>query len=615
MLFFEQHFTKHNLFHAPHKWFLALLASPIHYLELYYKKKYHLRYENAHKLFTFDLIILCSILILTGTTIFWFFFNPTITNFINVSLKISPDKIRSGDYISLTINYQNGSKKTIVDASLAIRLPSSFIIDTVEPSNKFSPTDHTFNFGKLTGGANGKTVINGWFFGKPDKDHHLEAQFSYRQEDQNFTETKSARLIATLRGSVLEGTIESAPEILSPGSSPLKIQLVNHGNREIPKITLLLKQKDGLKIEDAFSTSGTTTLNSWQIDSLKPNESVELTANLIANLTNQTNNADIILNPLITINDEKIEQTSFKRSLSVIRPQVEFVANWTDTSLKSHAGDTKNLEIILKNTGTINLENLIIELPLSPSLINISNTTALNHSKYNDGLLSLNKNYFAQLESLKKGQTAKIELPVMIAENPQGGMDLLLKLTPRLKASIPNLKNAIYETTTESQGLKIGSKPILTAEVRYYTPEGDQLGRGPLPPQVGKETKYWILIKLLNTTSELAKVNFNADLLPYVKWTDKSSVSMGKQINYNPTKNQVSWTINILQPYEKAGIYFEVSLTPQDNQRGETPIILKNIQFNGHDTFIDEDVSLTSPNLDVSMPTDDIAKQKGTIIQ
>ena len=55
MKFFEEHLTIHHFFHAPHKWFLALLISPIHAAEMHYKRNYHLRFAHARKLFLFDI--------------------------------------------------------------------------------------------------------------------------------------------------------------------------------------------------------------------------------------------------------------------------------------------------------------------------------------------------------------------------------------------------------------------------------------------------------------------------------------------------------------------------------------------------------------------------------
>src|SRR3989338_10602091 len=88
MHFFETHFTRDTLFHKPHKWFLALLVSPIHAAELYYKKRYHLNFVHARKLFAFDMALLAGIIALVGTVIFLFAYDPTVTKDVSLAVAI-----------------------------------------------------------------------------------------------------------------------------------------------------------------------------------------------------------------------------------------------------------------------------------------------------------------------------------------------------------------------------------------------------------------------------------------------------------------------------------------------------------------------------------------------
>ncbi len=79
MQFFEKHFNKHHLLHSPHKWFLALLVSPIHTAEMHYKKRYHINFIHAKNLFVFDITLILSIVLLAIGSIFWFTYDPTVT--------------------------------------------------------------------------------------------------------------------------------------------------------------------------------------------------------------------------------------------------------------------------------------------------------------------------------------------------------------------------------------------------------------------------------------------------------------------------------------------------------------------------------------------------------
>ena len=112
------HSEKNHLFKKPHKWFLRLLSSPIRFAELHYKKKYHLRFRHARKLFIFDIALLIIIILTACTTIFWLSYDPSITKLVYLSIEPSSDRIISGEYkISKQQLHQNGIPRPIAQTS------------------------------------------------------------------------------------------------------------------------------------------------------------------------------------------------------------------------------------------------------------------------------------------------------------------------------------------------------------------------------------------------------------------------------------------------------------------------------------------------------------------
>ena len=156
---------------------------------------------------------------------------------------------------------------------------------------------------------------------------------------------------------------------------------------------------------------------------------------------------------------------------------------------------------------------------------------------------------------------------------------------------------------------------IFTGETRYYTDEGDQLGRGSLPPKVGKETKYWVLLNISNTTSKFEKIELSAQLPNYVSWTGKTSVSHGRDVSYNESSHKITWSTPYLSPYERAGVYVELAITPAGAQLGTTPVILQNITISGYDSYIDKKLSKKIDNLDISLEFDEIGRSKSFIVE
>lgn len=268
----------------------------------------------------------------------------------------------------------------------------------------------------------------------------------------------------------------------------------------------------------------------------------------------------------------------------------------------------------LKNTGNITLTNAQVEIPLASGLIDATRINKLNLGETIAGSFIINKENLPALEEIKPNDSLKLNIQIPIVSWPQGGTDQVLILNPRLQSGVENIIGNKYEYSTESPSLSIGTQLNLQAESRYYTNEGDQIGRGPLPAQVGQETKYWAMIKIQNATSQVKNLLLTAELPSYVSWTGRSSVSHGQDISYNSNTRQVTWKLSTMAPYTQAGIYFEVSLTPDSSMIGKAPLILKNINITGTDNYIEEIITRTTPDIDISLSNDELGKEKGTVV-
>ncbi len=614
MQFVEKHLTSHHLFHKPHRWFLAFLMSPIHVAEMHYKKRYHLDFKHAKKLFVFDMTLLASIIILISASLGWYYYNPDVVDQIDLTLKSTSDRIISGDYITYNIKYKNNSDEKLVDTSLFLNLPPGFIIDKIEPSEIYEEKNHSFALDELLKNESGEITISGWYYDTPHQETHVTAELIYKQEERKTPEIKMVNLIQIHRDSYLDLSIESGNNILTNGTVPIQLKLKNKGEQIIKNVKLPLSIENGLELIEVETEQGNIEAGIWSIEKIEPNQEIILIAKLKSQLSSNNTMAQFAITPEITVNNVTIKQNTATKELSVLHPKLELTANW-DQAIGLSPGEKIKLQLNIKNQGDSLLNNLQIYLPTPDSLINTKLLAQLNPGTWRDNAFFIDKNSFPNLESIKPGETKEIVLSIPISSYPQGGNNLLLTLFPRIKSEVANLSGAYFEANTETLPIKIGTQLILKAEARYYTDEGDQLGRGPLPPQVGKETKYWVLLKLENTTSEIKDVKLTANLPNNIVWTSKSSVSRGADVSFNSNNRTISWTTNSLNPHETVGIYFEVATTPTANQIGTIPALVKNIQVTAEDNYINKEVIKYANNVDASLSNDEIGKKKGVLIK
>ena len=105
----------------------------------HYHRRYHGQYMHAKKLFVFDLFLLGGAIITLIAGLFFFFWKPGLTNWIDLNLSYGGNRIKSGEKVEMTLNYVNRSKETLTGVTLAIHLPPGFIIDrNLTPTTEFS---------------------------------------------------------------------------------------------------------------------------------------------------------------------------------------------------------------------------------------------------------------------------------------------------------------------------------------------------------------------------------------------------------------------------------------------------------------------------------------------
>ncbi len=605
----KKYFTKPTLF----KKFLTFLFSPIHWAKMNYKKNYHLNFTHAKKLFIFDMSLLAFVIFLIGVTIFWFNYHPNIDQLVYLDINPSKDKIMSGDYIDYKITYKNESDKKLISPILTLKLPKNFLIEKIEPA-KYNKSKNIFELPNLKPNDEGSIIISGWAYGTPDTNELITTILSYRQDSRKVKEQKTVAFIKTLRNSVLNTEINISDKILSQGKTPITISLENIGEKNLHGISLLLPSTKEINFSNIQTDNGETKNNLWTISELSPKQKNSLTADIITDIKNYQKEITLNFTPNLTVNESSVPQKTISKVLALTYPQAQISVTWQNNLKQIKPTGVATLEMEIKNIGNITFTNAQIEIPLISGLIDSARINKLNLGKISNGAFIIDKNNLPALSEIKPNDSFKYNIQIPIVYWPQGGVDQTLNLSPRFQSELENITSAKYELSAQSPSIAIGTQLSLEAETRYYTNEGDQIGRGPLPARVGKETKYWAMLKIQNATSQIKNLNLSAELPDYIFLTGKSSVSHGQDISYDSVRKKINWTLADLPAYAQVGVYFELSLTPTSEMIGTTPIILKNITLTGTDNYLQESITQTIPNIDISLPNDQIGKEKGIII-
>lgn len=609
MKFVSTHLTKHHLLHAPHRWFLAFLLSPIHALEVHYQRRYHLKFSHARKLFIFDMLLLISIFVIGGSAAFWYTYDPTVTK--DVALEVSAaalgdtNRVKSGELITVKISFQNNSNVVLEDPIIKVNIPAGFLIRSTPPN--FTTSTQSISVESMKPRQGGELIFTGQFFGEPGKNFPAVVELIYRQEKTNRFEVKTVGILATPADSVLVVNANFPATIFSSGNWEVPVTIQNTGSELISGISIPFPTVNGLNF--SWLETGITK-KPLLISLLKPNETTTGTLRFSSKLPKDISEISVSLIPQIQINNQYFNQAAFNSKISVLHPGLKISSEWKQSIVQP--GESVPLHIKVENTGSVELNNLTLAIPLPANLVNVRETATTNKATLKGSTLYISAKEFPALNSIPRQENRELPLTIVISNRPSGSTELSLPISA--SSNIVNNPEK-FETKSITSPIKLGTFISLNAESHYYSTEGDQIGRGPLPPKVGKETKYWALLILNNGTAEASNVTVSATLAPGVTWTSKSSVTRGREPVYNPSTRTITWNVSSVPASETVGIDFELSITPTESQRGSIPVLLTNIRASAVDSITNKNLTASAGSLNASLVTDIIGKAKGVRVE
>jgi hypothetical protein len=299
--------------------------------------------------------------------------------------------------------------------------------------------------------------------------------------------------------------------------------------------------------------------------------------------------------------DILLDRTTISRSSIYVNFQ--FQAKFDEPQATYRPGDLVPISLTYANQSGYVLHDVSFELPLDPGIFDEKTP------KYN----------FKSLNTIEAGATGTLRTKLQLVPNPSRySVNPILALKPTATFSIaePDITSVIVSGTGDTA--KISDTAALTLAGRYYTLEGEQVGRGPLPPKVGAETRYWAFASLNNGTSALAGARLVIPLAPGVHWTGKSSVSAGDALTYDPNQNALVWNLGMVTAHvgttdEAPVASFELGLTPTAAQVGQSPMLIKAAQFGATDTWTSDNLNISTSSLTTKLPDDQYAQGKGIV--
>jgi hypothetical protein len=215
--------------------------------------------------------------------------------------------------------------------------------------------------------------------------------------------------------------------------------------------------------------------------------------------------------------------------------------------------------------------------------------------------------------------TAKIKLSAIKTSNQLDGLtNQTINFSSTAEYSVDGMPTRTFHTDSGITEIPISTFLNVDAVALYYSADGDQLGIGPIPPQVNENTHLWIAVTVKNGANAIHDAQLRATLMPAATWSGKTSVTTGRPLVFIASKRQVIWEIGDLSAFTgdllpHATANFEIEIQPNESMIGLVPLILDSLIIEGVDDFTGERVSAKGDGVTTAVRFGSPKAQQGLI--
>jgi hypothetical protein len=524
--------------------------------------------------------------------VFIIFVNKKFTE-DNVSLNISTDnnEISAGSEVSFYLDYQANINTD--NSSIKVSLPDNFVIESVSPCNYFNTSTNTFNLGDLKKNSNGQIKITGSVWGELNDRQMISFNYICSQCGQKGI---SNYLFYNISQPILE-TVLTTEDIVYTGSEFKGVlKLTNNSDNLIEKATINLGSDIEIKESDLEIAD-----NVLVIKEMLGGESREINFSAILKTDNSINitpeiNANILENIYSFLGSST--------ALNVKKPNLTLALINDQNNV--NIGEKISYTLNYKNEETATAKNIKITLLSGNSNFSLNPVKVignLKNAQINDNVIIIN--------DLVADESGSIVLETSFDQRKiKANQNLLLKANIEYELNGQKITYSV-----NSDGNKLVSRIYTTANAYYYSPQGDQLGVGPLPPAVDMATSYWIFLEFNNTGNDLKNFVLTAELPDNVYFSDEKRVLDGKII-YGEIGKRLAWEISDMTGGSNSyQANFKVNLIPGESDFGTIPDLLKNIKFTVNDIFTGQELSGQIENINTNLKNDKLSSGQGQVIR
>lgn len=504
--------------------------------------------------------------------------------------------------IEYVVKYKNNGNVRLEEPELIFECPSNslecFLVEKEESPEEKKSLRKDLSLQTIYPGEEQTLRIRARLLGKEGEAKIAKAALSYRPKNLKARYESTTTFTTVIKSVPLNFEFDLLSKIES--GKKFKFVLNYFSNIDYPLSSLRCKIEYPSGFEFIESTPPSIEKIEWEIPPLNKAEGGRI--EIIGRLRGEVGEQKIFQAKLGTWQEgEFILLKETVKGVEVIKPALyitqqingnpEYIAN---------PGDSLHYEIFFKNIGEESLIDLSLITTLSGPAFDLETLRTLN-GEYDPGDNSILWEWrrVGDLQFLDIREEGKVEFWVKLKEEWE---------IPSMEGE-EIIKNKIYLSQAREEFVnKVNSK--LEIFQKGYVNDEIFLSEGPLPPKVGQESYFTIMWQVKNYYNDVKNVKVKATLPKNVKLTGKIFPEEAtERLTFDSQSREIVWSAGdlkvaqgILSP--ASNIAFQIVLTPDSAQIGQTPEIIGQAKVEGEDSWTKETLQATASNINTTLPDD-----------
>jgi len=271
-------------------------------------------------------------------------------------------------------------------------------------------------------------------------------------------------------------------------------------------------------------------------------------------------------------------------------------------------GDMLHYQIFFKNVGYEQLTNLFLIAKLEGEAFDFSTLQSPNGEfRSGDNSIMFDWKENPNLQFLDPDQQGEVEFWVQLKKE---------WLISDSQGKNPLIKNSIFLSQSKEEFVNKVSSKLEISQKGYFS--DDVFGNsGSLPPKAGGEpTTYTIVWQAKNYYNNVNNVKVKAILPSTSELTGLIfPEEQSSKFTFDSQSREIVWSIGDLKISEGVSgtaapnISFQVRFTPNSNQIGQSPEIIRGARIIGEDQWTNEIIEGLSPGINTALPDDKSIKE------